>query len=115
MVHFVEYGEGRHKVWLDIIDAGHDLIVFIGGGEKPHVGAISVCTFNGSPFTISLLEHKDYIITHNASQIICKETGRNTTVLSGIHIDNASEKDIEVILRNSKECTRMMLRKMLRT
>lgn len=112
MAHFVECGEGRHKVWLDVIEAGGDLVVFIGGGERAHIGAISICSVNGLPFTFSLLKHKDYVLSHSASQTICKETGRNTTVLCGIHIDNASEREIDLLLRNSKECIRLMLKKM---
>ncbi len=113
MSHLVEFGEGRHRVWLDLISAGDDFVVYIGGGDKPHMGSISVCPNSGSPFTISLIKHKDYIISHRAAQTIFKETGRKTAVIAGIHIENASKEDIDILIKNAEECVQIFVKKMI--
>lgn len=113
MSHLVEFGEGRHKVWLDLISAGDDLVVYIGGGDKPHLGAMSIYTDSGSPFTLSLIKHKDYLISHKAAKIIFKETGRKTVVIVGIHIENASKEDIDRLVKNAEECVQIFVKKMI--
>jgi hypothetical protein len=32
-VHLAEHGEGKYRVWADVIPAGDGLVVFTGGGE----------------------------------------------------------------------------------
>jgi hypothetical protein len=33
MGHLAEHGEGKYRVWADVIPAGDGLVVFTGGGE----------------------------------------------------------------------------------
>mgnify|MGYP001040875502 CR=1 FL=1 len=106
MPKFIESGEGRHRVYLEVMRAGSDIVVYIGGGEKPHIGAVSICSEMGEPLTFSLPNHKDYLVSHKAAQTIFKETGRNTLVIAGIHVDEATEEDILELLKNSEECVR---------
>jgi hypothetical protein len=106
MLKFIESGEGRHRVYLEVMMAGSDIVVYIGGGEKPHIGAVSICSGTGEPLTFSLPNHKDYLVSHKAAQAIFKETGRKTLVIAGIHVDDASEEDILELLKNSEECVR---------
>ncbi|MDH5807013.1 MAG: hypothetical protein QXW62_00340 [Candidatus Methanomethylicaceae archaeon] len=99
----IEFGEGKHKVWLSSFNLGNELLIIIGGGEKPHIGSISLCT-GTPPISISLINHKDYIISHNAAWKIHKKYNCNVIVICGIHIDNATKEDIEILLRNSEKC-----------
>lgn len=99
----IEFGEGKHRVWLISFNLGDDLLIVIGGGEKPHVGGISLCT-GGRPISISLPGHKDYLISHSAAWSIHRKCNRNVMVVCGIHVDNATEEDIEILLRNSQKC-----------
>ncbi|MCX8182140.1 MAG: hypothetical protein N3D12_03365 [Candidatus Methanomethyliaceae archaeon] len=104
MLHLIEFGEGRHRVYLDLIKVGRDLVIYIGGGEEPHIGAVSICSQSGEPLTFSLPNHKDYIVSHNAAKKIFNETGRKTVVIAGIHVNNASKEDILQLLKNAEEC-----------
>ncbi|MGC8936073.1 MAG: hypothetical protein ACP5KV_01745 [Candidatus Methanomethylicaceae archaeon] len=104
MPHLIESGEGRFRVYLDLIEAGSDLVLYIGGGDSPHVGSISICTREGEPITLSLPGHKDYLVSHTAAQIIFKESARKTVVISGIHVEKASKKDIAILLKNADDC-----------
>lgn len=99
----IEFGEGKHKVWLISFNLGDELLIIIGGGEKPHMGGISICT-GTPPISISLPNHKDYLISHNAAWKIHRKYNRNVIVICGIHIDNATKEDIEILLRNSEKC-----------
>lgn len=107
--HTIEFGEGRRRVYLDIIMAGDDIVIRIGGGERPHIGAISICTGADKPLTLSLPGHKDYLVSHIAAQKIFNETGRNTLVIAGIHVDDASGEDIRELMNNAEECIRRLV------
>ncbi|MDD1764635.1 MAG: hypothetical protein LUQ46_01310 [Candidatus Methanomethyliaceae archaeon] len=110
MNHF-EYGKGKYKVWADSIPAGHELVVFIGGGEKPHIGSVSISEKTGKAFSFSIPEHKDYIVSNDAACRISEATGRRCLVVVGIHIQNASKLEIKKLLENSGKCVDKLIEK----
>ncbi|RZN55273.1 MAG: hypothetical protein DSO09_03375 [Candidatus Methanomethylicota archaeon] len=104
----IEFGEGKYKIYLNYFKIGDELLVIIYGGEKPHIGSISICN-NTYPFSISFLGHKDYIISHYASEKIFKKLNSKVIVICGIHIENATKEDIEILINNSKKCVEKFL------
>jgi len=111
--HFAEYGEGKYRVWADVIPAGEDLVVFIGGGEKPHIGSASISEKGGEVFSMSVPEHKDYIVSSEAARRIAEAAGRRCLVVVGIHVKNASKRDIHWLLENSDKCINMLLERLI--
>jgi hypothetical protein len=105
----VEYGMGRHMIWADFINAGDDLVVFIGGGECPHIGSWSVCDPGKEPLSMGVPCHKDHIISSKASKKIADISSRRCLVIAGVHTDGASRDDIEKLLGNSDKCVDMLL------
>lgn len=110
MSHF-EYGKGKYRVWADSIPAGDELVVFIGGGEKPHIGSVSISEKTGNTFSFSVPEHKDYIVANDAARRISEVTGRRCLVVVGIHIQNASKLEIKKFLENSGKCVDKLVEK----
>jgi len=64
-----------------------------GGGEKSHIGSISVSEKGGEAFSISVLEHKDYIMSSEAARKIAEATGRRCLVVVGIHVEEVAAGD----------------------
>jgi len=112
MDHFASFGEGKCLVWADILRAGEDLIIFIGGGEKPHIGSISIS--EGVPFSLSLSGHKDYIVSHNAARKIREKIGKRCLIIAGIHVDMASKEEIDLLVANSNRCIELVVSKLAR-
>jgi len=106
-----EYGEGKYRVWADVIEAGEDLVVFIGGGERPHIGSVSISERGSEAFSFSLPEHKDYIVSSEAARRISQATGRRCLVVVGIHVEEASKLDIQKLLEYSNKCINAFLKK----
>lgn len=88
------------NIKLEAIFAGNDLCVLIAGGDKPHVGAISAYSKEDGIKTISLKNHKDYIIGEIFINSIKDIFNGNISVSCGIHIDNISKEQIN----NVYEC-----------
>ena len=87
------------------------MVVFIGGGERPHIGSVSICERGGEAFTMSVPEHKDYIVSNKAAQRIAEVTGQRCLVVVGIHIEDASKWDIQKLLEHSDKCVDLLLEK----
>lgn len=99
----ITLGEGKYKVYLDKISIGNDLIYILGGGEKPHVGSIAICEPEKKIQVIKFDGHYDYIVVEPIAQAACKKYGKKIVVIGGIHIDNATKDEIDLIVKNCRE------------
>lgn len=96
-------GKGKHKVFLKEISVGSDKLFFLYGGDKPHIGGIAICSPGEKSKTISLQHHKDNIVLLPIAEKGCSKYKVTTVAVGGIHIDNATKNDIDIILKNCKE------------
>jgi len=111
----LEEGEGRTKLYLIAVFSGDDLIIVIFGGDRPHVGSVSVAY---PPFTdeekkkgkdgvvlntIPLPGHKDYVVSEMVAEKVSRVLGRVVVVSVVIHIEKASKAEIEEVLKNSEK------------
>jgi hypothetical protein len=96
-------GEGRYKVWLKEEFLGDDRVYILGGGEKPHIGGVVIIEPGKEPETIRLQTHYDYIVLEPLAKEASTKYNVTVTVVGGIHIDNASKEEIEIIVNNCKE------------
>ena len=79
------------NIKLEAIFVGDDLCAVVTGGDKPHVGAISVYSKEEGIKTISLKNHKDYIIGEIFINSIKDSFNGNISVSCGIHIEDVYE------------------------
>ncbi|MFB0544634.1 MAG: hypothetical protein ACETVN_02875, partial [Asgard group archaeon] len=117
----LEEGEGRTKLHLIAVFSGDDLIVVIFGGNRPHIGSVTVAY---PPFTdeekkrekegvvlstIPLPGHKDYVVSEMVAEKVSRVLGRVVAVSVGIHIERASKAEIEEVLKNSEKLANAFL------
>lgn len=112
-------GEGKHRIAMFVTITGEGLVVQIFGGEKPHVGAISLSvpgpgiTASGrascSTTVVPLTGHKDDKVARPAAEKIAKVWGSPVVVVAGIHVDNASKKDIQQLIKNCMETVNLLI------
>lgn len=86
---------------LKAIEIGKDISIIISGGDIPHVGAISIYSKEEGIKTISLKNHKDYIIGEMCINSIKDIAIGNISVTSGIHIDNITNEQIDNVYKAS--------------
>ncbi len=96
-------GEGRYKVFLKKVNLGDDLIFILGGGEKSHVGGAVICQPGKKPHVLTYEDHHDYIVLKPIAQAACKKYNKTVIAIGGIHIDNATKEEINIIVNNCKE------------
>lgn len=85
-------------VSLEIIYAGKDMASIITGGHKAHIGSISIFSKDEGIKTISLNEHKDYIISELFINTLKDCFEGTISVSCGIHLDNITKSQINDVL-----------------
>lgn len=94
-------GEGKYKIFVDYKLVGEDLLIIIRGG-KEHIGSITAMFDNDQLMdSIVCKGHKDDIISKQAAVNLKNRYERNTVVLCGIHLDNAQNNEISILVDNS--------------
>jgi len=99
-------GEGRYRIEITAVLTGEGINVLLTGGEKPHVGAVVVCSPKDSGkdiWTAPIPGHRDAEAAGPVAELICSCTGQVTVVTAGIHIDKAEKWELEVLLKNVME------------
>lgn len=109
------YGEGRYQIFAEAIPAGDDILVFVGGGERPHIGGFSLSEPSASTVSFSIPVHKDFVVSHQVSEKVSRATGKRCLAVAGIHIANASREEISILVKNSLICTDILVELMRKT
>lgn len=114
------HGEGRYSIRLRALETGgNGLVVFLTGGEKPHLGGVSLAAppYAGASelshcdtWDLTLPGHKDKELARSIARQIFLAVGEPVSVNVGIHIDNASEEDIMCFGRMAEEITEKFIK-----
>jgi hypothetical protein len=99
-------GQGRTKIELLACYLGHDLIVCI-YNENAHLGAVAVGEYDhgegrASSSVITRLGHRDDEVAKRQAHLIARRTKKPVCVISGIHLDNITGREIEAILSQAE-------------
>ena len=96
-------GEGKYKVYLEKRQIGRDLIYILGGGEKSHIGGVVICEPGKKSQAIRLEGHYDDIVLQPIAEAACKKYDAKVVAVGGVHVDNASKDEINILVENCKE------------
>ena len=104
----ISVGVEKYVVTLTYFFIGKDLLVIITGGDE-HIGGVSLIE-NNSFSTIGKKKHKDNIISNMVAPMIYDALKKDTLVVCGIHIDNATPQEIDILINNAQECVKDFLK-----
>jgi hypothetical protein len=108
----VKTNEGAYDLEASVRFIGQDVLVAIWGGEKPHIGAVSVAQPRASlkdpkitsatASVICLPGHKEDELVKATSEILAAALNTSVVVTAGIHWDNINDEGIQKVIKNSK-------------
>ena len=94
-------------------EVGADLVVAVGGGQKPHVGSLVLAqphpsrlpgkAWSASCSVLTIPPHKEEPIARGIATHLAETLGRVTVVTAGVHDDNLDAEGIRCYLRLSRE------------
>jgi gallate decarboxylase subunit D len=118
----VRTSEGEYDLEAAVRMIGEDLLVAVWGGEKPHIGAVSVAEprpslrdsslTSASASVICVLGHKEDELAKATSEVLASILNTRVVVTAGIHWDNITGKGIEQVIRNSELLMDLILKKL---
>ncbi|MGI6486071.1 MAG: hypothetical protein GX759_01350 [Thermoanaerobacterales bacterium] len=116
-------GEERHEMKAVASITKDGINVYVGGGEKAHIGSIVISkprpslkgdgSISCTTSVHNLVGHKDDGIAVPMAESICKRTGRVVVVTAGIHIEGAMQEDIRIFKENGVKLTEKLLKRAL--
>ena len=109
-LHWEELGHESHRVEAGAFLLGNDIVVVIGGGTKWHIGAVALAVprssladpsqVSASASVLCVTGHKEDDLARSAALFLASTLKRTVTVVVGIHIDQASGEDINIVTAN---------------
>ena len=113
--------EGEYDLEACARVIGQDLLVAIWGGEKAHIGAVSMAqprpslsdpaARSSTASVFCFLGHKEDTLAKAAAEVLAASLNTNVVVTAGIHWDNIDQRGIEKVVRNSEILVHMILDK----
>ena len=101
------FGEYPYEIHATIFEQGSDLVLCISGGTKSHIGAVAMAEpdeLNSATASIfSFRGHREDLLAREASLKFAREKKCRVVAVVGIHIDNASREQIEILQKNFRE------------
>jgi hypothetical protein len=107
---FEKIDDGKYSVEAVLIRTDDGYLLYVGGGEKSHIGTIVICqprpskTDSGciscTTSVINRLSHKDDSVIVPAAEAICKKTNSTVAAAGGLHLDDAASEDIKRLTDN---------------
>lgn len=111
--------ETDHVIEAEAVRIGPDILVYVWGGERPHIGAVaaaqprpSLADPNKTSATASVLSyvgHKEDGVAKEMAERISAKFKANTVVTAGIHWDHLPAKGIQIIIERCHEMTDLII------
>lgn len=109
----VEEPKTSQRLWAELQVVGDDLVIAVGGGERPHVGCVVLAQprasaahsggWSASCSVLTIPPHKEEPIARGIATRLAEEFGRVTVVTAGVHDDDLGPAGIAVYLRLGAE------------
>lgn len=101
-------GKGKHRVWLKKAKVGDDVVYLVGGGQRPHIGGMTVCEPGKRARNVKFAGHYDCVVTAPIAKAGARKNKRTAVCIGGVHVDAASAADIRQLVGNCKKLARFV-------
>lgn len=102
-------------VTTDCLQIGEDILVAVYGGDKPHIGAVTLSIprpsllehkkRSASTSILTLIGHKEDMVARNMGETLAAALDKNVVITCGIHMDDISKEEIEKTIEIIKVLT----------
>ena len=106
-MHELVVEKGRIRIDIKGIRVGDDLCLIISGGDRPHIGAVTLSVprpsladagvNSASTSVLTLTGHKDDDLARLISTMLASKINRHVIVICGIHLDKITQEEIDMV------------------
>ncbi len=90
-------------MWLKREKIGDDLVFFLAGGQRSHIGGVVIVEPGKKAHAIRLTGHYDDIVLQPIAEAACKKYKTKVVALGGVHVDHATKQEINLLVENCKK------------
>ncbi|MBN2538888.1 MAG: hypothetical protein JXB09_02425 [Deltaproteobacteria bacterium] len=119
---YIRTENGLYRIEAEAVRIGTDLLVYIWGGDRPHIGSVAAAQPRPSleapsrvSATASVLTypgHKEDVLVKDAAELLAAELKTSVVVTAGIHWENLDEAGIKEIVTLCQELIHELLKKL---
>lgn len=94
-------GEAPYRVCARLLYVGEDVLVAVGGGTHPHIGAVATATIASGHVETTVHtfpHHRESVVAGRFAHRLSEKIGKTVVVTAGIHVDAATKDDIARLL-----------------
>ncbi len=96
-------GKGKHRVWFTKHEElNGDLVYVLGGGESPHIGGVVLQVPGEEARILNVTGHYDHHVLIPMAEEASKKYRTRVVVIGGVHVDNATKEDIDILVKNCR-------------
>ena len=109
----------RYNLEASAVWIGPDLLVYIWGGEAPHIGAVAMATprpsladpsvTSSTASVFTYVGHKEGALAKRTAEALSAALQTKVVVTAGIHWDGLDRTGIEQVVDNSKALLALLL------
>lgn len=111
--------DGKYSIEALLIETDDGIMLYVGGGEKPHIGTVVICQprpsmkpgggISCTTSVTNMLSHMDDKLIVPIAEAVCKKANAVVAASGGVHVDNAGEHDIKRLMGNMEILTDKLL------
>ena len=112
--------ESGRAIEARVVEAGDDLVIAVGGGDRPHVGVVVLAQpipsrtrpgkHSASVTVVTIPPHKEEAIARGIAEKVASELGRVVVVTAGVHEDDIDSDGITDYLRLGDQLAEELVR-----
>ena len=117
-----EVSKGRFKIQALVQRVGQDILVSMWGGTLPHIGAVGMATprpslrdpkkMSATSSTFTYVGHKEDAVVKRISELLASRLKTKVVVSAGIHWDNLTSRQIDIIAKLTRKLSAQVLKKL---
>jgi hypothetical protein len=118
----VEVSKGRFKIQGLVQEVGQNILVSMWGGTLPHIGAVGMATprpslkdpkkTSATSSTFTYVGHKEDAVVKRVSERLAARFKTNVVVAAGIHWDDLTSSEIQIIEHLTQKLSGQILKKL---
>lgn len=97
-------GKYPYEIHATLATQGEDLILMVAGGTRDHIGAVAIAEpdalDSATASIFSFPGHREDLLAREAALKLAREKKCRVVAAVGIHIDNATRDEIEILQKN---------------
>ena len=111
--------EPDYVIEAEAVRIGSDILVYVWGGDRPHIGAAAAAQprpsladpdkVSATASVLSYLGHKEDAVAKDMAEAISARFGANAVVTAGIHWDKLSAGGIETVAERCRWVTKSLI------